>query len=179
MTRPSRLIAALLVVAAVLAFALVTRGRAAQPAQLSEARLPLVVQQGAPATATATSTTAATPTATIAAGTPTPTLPPADFVDCATVGDPARAPNYPIVIADIDKSSELVVLQNISNLPISLSGWRMCSVAGGQTHEISGVLLAGEVRSFFNVGGPIWNNSSSDPGALWNPSGQLVSYWPD
>ena len=36
-----------------------------------------------------------------------------------------------------------------------------------------------EERTFPGPAALIWNNSSSDPGALWNPNGSLISYWPD
>lgn len=132
-----------------------------------------------PAAPSPTASATATATATIPGSTPTPTLPPAAFVDCGTVSDPGSAPNYPVRIVDIDKAGETVTLQNVGPFAISLQGWRMCSVTGGQEHGVSGVLLAGQARTIFTFGGPIWNNSSSDPGALWNSSGQLVSYFPD
>jgi hypothetical protein len=55
----------------------------------------------------------------------------------------------------------------------------MCSITGNQHHPISGTLAPGETKTFVNTGGPIWNNSASDPGALYNKNGQLVSYYPD
>lgn len=145
--------------------------------------LPLVV--GPPPTPTATATSAA-PTATASptatngpAPTATPTLPPPDFIRCDIVGNPSRAPNYPVRIVGIDKAGETVTLRNVSAQAVSLEGWRMCSVTGSQTHPISGSLAAGETKTFPGPGAPIWNNSSSDPGALWNPAGSLISYWPD
>jgi len=44
---------------------------------------------------------------------------------------------------------------------------------------VKGVPDPGETKDFANPSGPIWNNSSSDPGALYNQNGQLVSYYPD
>ena len=29
------------------------------------------------------------------------------------------------------------------------------------------------------LAGNIWSNSESDPGALYNTEGRLISYWPD
>jgi hypothetical protein len=55
----------------------------------------------------------------------------------------------------------------------------MCSITGNQHHPIGGTLAPGQSQTFGNPGGPIWNNSSPDPGALYNPNGQLVSYYPD
>jgi hypothetical protein len=79
----------------------------------------------------------------------------------------------------IDKSAETVTLRNVSGVEVELTDWTMCSVTGGQNHGLSGSLALGLLQTFpSQAGGPIWNNSS-DPGALWNPNGQLVSYWPD
>lgn len=109
----------------------------------------------------------------------TPTLPPPDFVSCAIVGDPGRAPNYPVAIVGINKQAETVTLRNVSAAAVDLSGWRMCSVTGGQSHPIGGTLAPGAEQVFPGPAANIWNNNSSDPGTLWNASGQLVSYWPD
>lgn len=111
--------------------------------------------------------------------TPTATNTPAEFVSCAVVGDPARAPNFPLQIAALDKGAETVTLRNVGAAAVDLAGWRMCSVTGGRQHPIGGALAPGEQRVFAGAGGPIWNNINSDPGALWSPAGQLVSYWPD
>jgi hypothetical protein len=97
-------------------------------------------------------------------------------VSCDTPPNAASAPNYPIRIVSINKVGETVTLQNVSTSSINLSGWKMCSITGGQQHPISGSLAAGETKVFTNSGGPIWNNASPDPGALYNPNGQLVSY---
>lgn len=138
------------------------------------------------ATATATRTPSATATASptrTPSATATPTLPPPSFVSCDTLPNAASAPDYPVQIVDINKgvgsSGESVTLQNVSTATVSLSGWKMCSVTGGQQHPVSGSLAPGQTRVFANTGGPIWNNSSSDPGALYNQNGQLVSYYPD
>jgi hypothetical protein len=109
--------------------------------------------------------------------TPSPPLPPPSFVNCAVVSNPASAPGYPVVIAAIDKVAETVTLTNVSAAPVDLTDWKMCSVTGGQEHPISGILASGASRTFPGPSGFIWNNSASDPGALWNPRGQLVSYW--
>ena len=69
-----------------------------------------------------------------------------------------------------------MTLQNISGDAIDLTGWHMCSITGNQEHPIGGTLSPGQTTTFLNTGGPIWNNASSDPGALYNPGGQLVSY---
>jgi hypothetical protein len=80
-------------------------------------------------------------------------------------------------ITNIDKAAESVTLKNTSIYPVDLSGWNMCSITGNQHHSIGGTLAPGASQTFVNTGGPIWNNSNPDPGALYNPVGQLVSYF--
>jgi hypothetical protein len=112
--------------------------------------------------------------------TATPTLPPPTFNNCQADPNPNAAPNYPVRIVSIDKVAEVVTLQNVSTSAVSLDGWHMCSITGNQEQQgIGGTLAPGETKGFTNPGGPIWNNSTSDPGALYNQSGQLVSYWFD
>lgn len=149
----------------------------AQPSELSATYLPLVFQ-GPTNTPTPSATPTAQPTPTIGP-TPTVTPLPPSFVDCAT--PPATAaPNYPIEIRAIDKVAETVTLKNITtDQIIDLTGWTMCSITGGQKHPISGLIGWGETKSYVNTGAPIWNNSASDPGALYDPQGRLVAYWPD
>jgi hypothetical protein len=88
--------------------------------------------------------------------------------------------NFPVKIVSINKVSEIVTLQNVSNEPVDLQGWRMVSVLGQQQHPgIEGVIAPGEQRHFANVGKKIWRDDASDDGALYAPDGQLVSYWND
>lgn len=152
--------------------------------------LAAVFHQDAP-TNTPTPTIAAAPTKTpIPSATPkpsptpkptvgptaTPTLPPPSYNNCQADPNPSAAPNYPVRITAIDKVAENVTLKNVSTESIDLSGWNMCSVTGNQHHPISGTLAPGQSQTF-NSGSSIWNNSSADPGALYDPAGQLVSYF--
>jgi hypothetical protein len=98
---------------------------------------------------------------------------------CQADPNPNAAPNYPVDIVAIDKSAETVTLKNVSTSDINLDGWTMCSVTANQQHPIGGTLQPGESRVFPGPAGNIWNNSSSDPGALYNTNGQLVSYFAD
>lgn len=164
------------------ALALIVTAARAQPTRQPAAYLPLIAH---PATETTAAPAPSSETASPSPETPspepssTPTLPPPDFVSCGVVGNPNRAPNYPVAIVAIDKGGETVTLRNVSAVAIDLTGWRMCSVTGGQQHPIGGTLAPGASQTFPGAGGPIWNNTDSDPGALWNAAGQLVSYWPD
>lgn len=57
----------------------------------------------------------------------------------------------------------------------------MLHFRGNQRHDgIGGTLAPGEERGFPYTGaGTIWSNSEPDDGALYNPQGQLISYWRD
>jgi hypothetical protein len=111
---------------------------------------------------------------------PTPRpLPPPSFNNCQADPNADAAPHYPVQITRIDKGAEIVWLKNVSPDPVDLTGWRMCSIRGNQEHPIGGMLAPGEERAFPGPGGNIWNNSEPDDGALYNPNGQLVSYWRD
>jgi hypothetical protein len=120
------------------------------------------------------------PTATPAA-TATPTPLPPSLNACRQDPNADRAPNYPVRIVAIDKGAETVTLRNVSAAPIDLSAWTMCSILGNQTHDgIGGALAAGATRTYSYTGpGNIWNNSERDDGALYDPSGSLVSYYRD
>lgn len=170
-----------LIVAAA-ALALLVSAARAQPTREPAAYLPLIAQPPTETTAVpAPSAETASPSPVTPSPEPssTPTLPPPDFVSCGVVGDPSRAPSYPVAIVTVNKQAETVTLRNVSATGVDLTGWRMCSVTGSQQHPISGTLAAGETRTFPGPAANIWNNSSSDPGVLWNAAGQMVSYWPD
>jgi DNA/RNA endonuclease G (NUC1) len=108
-----------------------------------------------------------------------PPLPAPSYNGCADDPSAGQAPNFPVAIVAIDKAAETVTLRNQSGQPINLDGWIMCSVRGSQQHPVGGQLGPGETRVFPGPDGNIWSNGSSDPGALYNPEGRLVSYWPD
>lgn len=142
-------------------------------AQLQPASyLPIVAKPAASPTPTHTATPTQTPTATV---TPTQTPP---FLGCQQEPNPASAPNFPIIIDDIDKEAEIVSLKNISGTAIDLTGWHMCSINGHQEHTgLSGMLGPGQVRSFRHAGpGSIWHDTQRDDAALYDPAGQLVAY---
>jgi hypothetical protein len=112
---------------------------------------------------------------------PAPGLPPPSYNNCQADPNAAAAPNAPVRIVTVDKAAEVVRLQNVSDAAVDLDGWKMCSIKGNQLHEgIGGTLAPGETKDFGHTNpGNIWNNSEPDDGALYNTSGQLVSYWTD
>lgn len=108
-----------------------------------------------------------------------PSLPPPSFNNCQADPNAAIAPNNLVQIVNVDKGSEQVRLKNVSPDTLDLTSWHMCSIRGNQEHSLSGILVPGEVRDFPGPTGNIWNNSDKDDRALYNPQGQLVSYWSD
>jgi len=102
---------------------------------------------------------------------------PPPFINCQVAPNPNAAPNYPVRITAINKVAETVTLKNVSTEAVSLNGWVMCSITGNQPHPISGTLAPGASQTFPGPAGIIWNNSAPDPGALYDPNGQLVSYF--
>lgn len=170
------------VAAATIAVVLIAAPQQAACVGATCAYLPIAIKPVEP-TATATSTLppgpTSTPTVTVAptiGPTATPTLPPPSYNNCQADPHPRAAPNYPVDIVAINKAAETVTLRNMTNSDtIDLTGWEMCSITGNQHHPIFGSLAPGQTVTFPGPAGNIWNNSASDPGALYNPSGQLVS----
>ena len=82
-------------------------------------------------------------------------------------------------IVKVNKVTEVVTLQNVSDRAVSVEDWNMCSINGHQEHDqIFGTLLAGQTRDFPNAGGSlIWDDSQRDDGALYSATGHLVSYY--
>jgi hypothetical protein len=108
-----------------------------------------------------------------------PQLPPPSYNECQADPNPTAAPNAPVKIVAIDKQEEIVTLQNVSGEAVNLDGWHMCSIRGNQQHPVSGPLAPGETKMFSGPEGTIWSNENDDDGTLYNPQGQLVSYWND
>ena len=172
----------------------------AQHTATCAAPTPTATVTGTPPTATSTRTPTRTPTATPQrtldrdvymalvgkprpepTATPTPTVPPQIFDNCKSDPNPAGASNFPVRIVKVDKVAEVVTLQNVSTVTVSVEDWNMCSINGNQEHDqIFGTLAPGQTRDFPNTGGgPIWNDTERDDGALYNAAGFLVSYWVD
>ncbi|HMQ33989.1 MAG TPA: thermonuclease family protein [Chloroflexaceae bacterium] len=99
---------------------------------------------------------------------------------CPRAPEAPAAPETPLRIVGLDKVGEVVELANVGFEPVSLDGWVLCSVRGGESQAgLSGTLAPGEARAFPNPGNPIWSNSNRDDAALYDPAGRLVSYWVD
>lgn len=140
---------------------------------------------GSTPTATRTSVSGSTSTATVR-GTPsrTPTATATLSSDiaanlCRQTPDPSQAPNEPIAIFDIDEVNETITLESFSIETVNLDGWIMCSLTGDQVHTgISGDIEFLELFNF-EYDGDIWDDVQRDDGALYDPAGNLVSYFED
>ncbi|MCA0351007.1 MAG: lamin tail domain-containing protein [Chloroflexi bacterium] len=111
--------------------------------------------------------------------TPTPAPPPPSFNNCQA--DPTVASNFPVRIVSVDKGAETVVIQNVSNAPVAIDGWKICSIRGNQLHTtLGGSLAAGETRTITSTAtGPIWNNNDDDDASLYDAEGRLISFLED
>lgn len=120
-----------------------------------------------------------------AGSTPLPTAPAgapatADLPSCPALAGPTQAPETPLRIVGLDKAAETIELRNVGDAPLELDGWLVCSQRGNEAQGgIIGTLGPGETRTFTNPGDTIWSNSNPDDAALFDPNGQLVSYWTD
>ncbi len=130
------------------------------------------VPTSTPEIPTATGTAVPLPTLTASQTLPTPTV--------VVVGS--------VQIATVDKVLEFVDIQNGSNVPVDLSGWKLVSETGSQSCPLRGVLQptetlrvwSGKGNSGLNCEFPfnIWNDNQSDPAVLYDAQGQEISRFP-
>ena len=127
-------------------------------------------------TATATSIPSATATA---SPVPTATNPP----PTATATSVSS-----VEIIAVNKPAEYVEIQNFSQTPVNLRGWRLVSETGNQSCNLRGTLAPNAVlRIWARRGNPgfdcqfpndIWRDNQADPAVLYNPQGEEVSRFP-
>ncbi len=90
-----------------------------------------------------------------------------------------------LVITNVDKDAEYVVIANNGGAAVDLSGWVLLSEKGQQACPLGGTIEPGAtltISALGNIagyncgfGGNIWNNSDPDPAALIAPDGSVVS----
>ena len=93
-------------------------------------------------------------------------------------------PNWPVKILSVDKRSvpEMVVLQNVSNTPIDLTGWYVSSERRNQGHCClqGAVLKPGEIHSYPHEGpGPVFEDDLRNDALLYDAGKNMISYWVD
>ncbi|HLO14174.1 MAG TPA: lamin tail domain-containing protein, partial [Anaerolineales bacterium] len=126
-----------------------------------------------------------TPTSIAPTGVPTET---ATLIPTST-NPPATATNSGyVLIIRVNKTREFVDIQNLSNGPVDLSGWRLVSETGDQSCTLSGVLQPSEILRIWARKGNsgfscrfssnIWIDNRLDPAVLYDPQGNEVSRYP-
>jgi hypothetical protein len=81
-----------------------------------------------------------------------------------------------------------VEVQNFSQTPVNLRGWRLVSETGDQLCNLRGTLDPNEVLRIWSrrgnpgfdcrLGNDIWLDDAADPAVLYNPQGEEVSRFP-
>ena len=120
-----------------------------------------------PPTATATLTFTPVPTATATA---------------------TSTPTSTVKIINVDKAAEYAEIQNLTQAPIDLRGWRLLSERGNESCPLRGTLAPNEILRIWarrgdpgfdcRLGREIWSDNELDPAVLHNPQGQEISRYP-
>jgi competence protein ComEC len=98
-----------------------------------------------------------------------------------------------IIISDLDKKAEYIVIKNTGDKDKDLTGWRIVSVLGGQDFvfpdnyilksgesvKIGGFGAKEEVDIVWEEGRGIWNNSKDDDAEIYNDKNERVDFWDD
>ncbi|BES66326.1 hypothetical protein SANA_27650 [Gottschalkiaceae bacterium SANA] len=98
----------------------------------------------------------------------------------------------PVVITELDKNAEFVVIKNVSSEAVELGGWQLISVAGSQTFDFpEGSMIeanqllkitshkANGSGDFIMANVYVWNNDTSDPAQLIDDEGVEVDFFQD
>jgi len=139
---------------------------------------PTGTQTPTPLVPTVTGTSIPSATAT-ASPIPTATNPPATATATSVSS---------VVIIAVNKPAEYVEIQNLTQTPVDLRGWRLVSETGNQSCNLRGTLAPNEVlRIWARRGNPgfdcrfpndIWRDNQADPAVLYNSQGEEVSRFP-
>lgn len=121
--------------------------------------------------------------------TPTQSLPTATSTPLPTSTVTATpTPASPVVIIGVDKIAEYVEIQNRTQAPVNLRGWKLVSEVGNESCGLRGTLepnvilriwaRRGEPGFDCRLGREIWRDNEVDPAVLYNPQGEEVSRYP-
>ena len=93
-----------------------------------------------------------------------------------------------VEIINVDKAAEYVEIQNFTQAPVNLRGWRLVSETGNEFCALRGTLDPNEVLRIWSrrgnpgfdcqLGREIWSDNQADPAVLYNPQGEEVSRFP-
>ena len=132
-----------------------------------------------------TGTPTATPIVPTATVTPVPThtATPTNVPPTATATSAGS-----VVIVNVNKVEEFVEIQNLTQAPVELRGWRLVSERGNEACDLRGTLESNEVLRIWSrrgdpgfdcrLGRSIWRDNEADPAVLYNPQGEEVSRFP-
>ncbi|XSG77292.1 hypothetical protein ACP8Y2_09820 [Herpetosiphon llansteffanensis] len=97
---------------------------------------------------------------------------------CSLDPSPSIAENSPIRIVGINKIKEEITLRNISQNPVSINGWIVCSMNGDEQYKIpQGFNMNPNVILYLSLEGKdIWNDIERDDAALYDANGKIISY---
>jgi hypothetical protein len=109
-------------------------------------------------------------------------------VPTATNPPPTATSVSSVVIIAVNKPAEYAEIQNLSQTPVNLRGWRLVSETGNQSCALLGTQDPNEVlRIWARRGNPgfdcqfpndIWRDNVADPAVLYNSQGEEVSRFP-
>lgn len=95
--------------------------------------------------------------------------------------------NKEVMISELDKRAEYIVIKNSGIKPVQLKGWKIVSVLGNQsfifptfTLKPNSIAKVGDSKRNYDTdfhwldSQGTWNNTKSDPAELYNTNGELV-----
>ncbi|MGV8907200.1 MAG: lamin tail domain-containing protein [Acetobacterium sp.] len=101
-------------------------------------------------------------------------------------------PSTGVVISELDKKAEYIVIKNSSANAVDLTGWKIVSVLGNQSFTFPAFSLASgasvkigdsaknsDIDFHWLDGSGTWNNSKSDPAELYDSNNELVDEYND
>lgn len=93
-----------------------------------------------------------------------------------------------LTIYSVNKEGEFVDLQNVGEMPVDLSGWKLVSEQGRQECKLEGIIHPYEILRVFSgikqpgfscgFEKPIWLDHEPDPAVLYDPEGLEVNRYP-
>ncbi|MTI49718.1 MAG: hypothetical protein FH761_17950 [Firmicutes bacterium] len=97
-----------------------------------------------------------------------------------------------VMITELDKKAEYIVITNSMNETVDITGWRIISVKGNQSFTFPKLILqpsssvkVGDSERNTDIdfhwldGRGTWNNTKSDPAELYNNNGELIDRFED
>lgn len=93
-----------------------------------------------------------------------------------------------LVIFSLNPLGEFVDIQNVGEVAIDLTGWKLVSVKGNEDCLLGGMIQPSEILRIFSGSKqpgyscgfekPIWEDSEPDPAVLYDPDGNEIDRYP-